>query len=200
MQDKSLASASPRSTAAEAPPARMESNSASPRATPPFLLAPAGIFLESSSARCLGSISEILRSVEHNRTPQLMSNPTPPGEIEPPCSPQSTSVATTPPIGKPYPKCQSAIAHASPTIPGRLAVFTSWAGDLSSEWPDKCLSSDTSIASVSILPCFEILILPGPSDFICLFHDASIGMRRMRNLSKRRYGINNRIQVKPFNA
>ena len=46
-------------------------------------------------------ISSTVHSSAIIRTPQLMSNPTPPGEIEPPCSPHSTSVAKTPPIGKP---------------------------------------------------------------------------------------------------
>ena len=46
-------------------------------------------------------MSEISTSREHRRTPQLMSNPTPPGDIAPPNSPAFTSVATTPPIGNP---------------------------------------------------------------------------------------------------
>ena len=38
-----------------------------------------------------------------SRTPQLMSYPTPPGEM----TPSATRVAATPPTGKPYPSCMS---------------------------------------------------------------------------------------------
>ena len=108
-------------------------------------------------------MSSTLHSSATILTPQLMSKPTPPGEIEPPSSPQLTSVARTPPIGKPYPKCQSAIAHASPTTPGIDAMFTSCDIERSSLLFAKCSGLDTIMASTFIEPCFRIRISPSPS-------------------------------------
>ena len=103
--------------------------------------------------------SSIPRSIEQSLTPQLISNPTPPGEITPSFS---MSVATTPPIGKPNPWWKSAIPHASPTIPGRDAVLVNCSSDLSSLLPT-CLLSETITASTSISPRFLILIRESPS-------------------------------------
>ena len=89
------------SIAALAPSERTEAIVVSSSCTPPLLVAPAGISLARAPTRDFGSMSEISTFSEHNRTPQLMSKPTPPGEIAPPNSPALTSVATTPPIGKP---------------------------------------------------------------------------------------------------
>ena len=71
---------------------------------PPFPEPPAGIRPLSRRAnfsRFGMSFASMFNATA--RTPQLMSNPTAPGEIAPPWSPYSTSVATTPPIGSPYP-------------------------------------------------------------------------------------------------
>lgn len=54
-------------------------------------------------------------------TPHEISKPTPPGETTPSLS---TSVAATPPIGKPYPQCTSGIAYEARTIPGSVATLT----------------------------------------------------------------------------
>ena len=51
----------------------------------------------STSSRSLGFTSDHTRSVRTRRMPQLMSKPIPPGEI----TPLRTSMAATPPIGKP---------------------------------------------------------------------------------------------------
>ena len=51
--------------------------------------------------------------------PQLISNPTPPGER----TPSLTSNAATPPMGKPYPVCTSGIASDHFWIPGSVATF-----------------------------------------------------------------------------
>ena len=61
----------------------------------------------STSRASLGSTSAQVRGVRRSRTPQLMSNPTPPGEITPSWS---GSVAATPPMGKPYPQWTSGMA------------------------------------------------------------------------------------------
>ncbi len=53
------------------------------------------------------------------RTPQLMSYPTPPGEM----APSSRSTAATPPMGNPYPQWMSGMASDHFTIPGRWATF-----------------------------------------------------------------------------
>ena len=121
MDAKSRSCPNPSSAAAFAPSESTASIPDSERSTPPLAEGPAGIrpfsrrpsFFISRKSFCS-------RSSAHNRTPQLMSNPTPPGEITPPFS---TSVATTPPIGKPKPKWKSAMAQALPTIPGIAAVF-----------------------------------------------------------------------------
>src|SRR5512139_734071 len=63
------------------------------------------------------------------RTPQEISNPTPPADTTPPCS---ASKAATPPIGNPYPQWASGMAYAAPTIPGRLATLHSCWRTLSS--------------------------------------------------------------------
>ncbi len=164
MTSRSLDSPQPMSIAPAAPLPRIESILVSFRPTPPLLEAPAGICLDSIPARALESISLSSISIEHRRTPQLISKPTPPGDIAPPNSPASTSVATTPPIGNPYPKCQSAMAHASPTIPGIAAVLHNCSGLRSSVCTAKCSASAINNASVSIPPCFEILILPSASE------------------------------------
>ncbi len=141
----------------------MSSRLGSESVTPPLDEAPAGTSLCNLSIISLMSESSAISPVESSLTPQLISKPTPPGDIAPPCSPYSTDVATTPPMGNPYPKCQSAIAHASPTMPGNSAVFTSCCGVLSSKLPCSIFGSATIIASANILPCFLILTLPGPA-------------------------------------
>ncbi len=60
-------------------------------------------------------------------TPQLMSNPIPPGEMDP----SELSTAATPPMGKPYPQWMSGIAMELPTIPGRQATLAACWGALS---------------------------------------------------------------------
>ena len=64
-----------------------------------------------------------------------MSNPIPPGDI----TPFSRSNAATPPIGKPYPQCASAMAYAYFTIPGSIATFVT------------CSKTPLSISSMSFL-------------------------------------------------
>ena len=59
------------------------------------------------------------RSVITSRTPQLMSKPTPPGEM----TPFSASIAATPPMGKPYPQWMSGMAMLAFTMPGRVATL-----------------------------------------------------------------------------
>ena len=172
MTSRSLDSPHPISIAPAAPLHSMESIFVSSNPTPPLLDAPAGISLASIPARAFESISLISISIEHRRTPQLISKPTPPGEMATPISPASISVATTPPIGNPYPKCQSAMAHASPTIPGIPAVLHNCSGLRSSVWTAKCSASAISNASASIPPCFEIRILPSASTLRCSRHEA----------------------------
>ncbi len=61
----------------------------------------------STSSLIFGLTSERRRFVRTSRIPQLMSKPIPPGEM----TPFSGSKAATPPIGKPYPQCASAMAY-----------------------------------------------------------------------------------------
>ena len=65
----------------------------------PRLPTPAGIARKSASARSffLGSTSARVSRVRRHRTPQEMSNPTPPAET----TPSSGSKAATPPTAKP---------------------------------------------------------------------------------------------------
>src|SRR5262249_25652933 len=60
-------------------------------------------------------------SKRRRRTPQLISNPIPPGEI----APSGKRVAATPPTGNPYPSCMSGIPRAASTIPGSVVTLTS---------------------------------------------------------------------------
>ena len=138
---------------------------------PPFPEPPDGILpFRRPANRSRFGMSSTLHSRATIRTPQLMSNPTPPGEIEPPCSPQLTSVARTPPIGNPYPKCQSAIAQASPTTPGIDAILTSCDIERSSLLLARCAESATIIASTFIDACWRMRISPSPSTSRCLRH------------------------------
>ena len=66
------------------------------------------------------------------RTPQLMSKPMPPGEMEP----VDSSTAATPPMGKPYPQWMSGMAMELPTIPGRHATLAACWGALSARIED----------------------------------------------------------------
>ena len=66
-------------------------------------------------------ISSFLSGVVKSRTPQLMSNPTPPGEM----TPSSRENAATPPMGNPYPQWISGMPSEYRTIPGRVATFAS---------------------------------------------------------------------------
>ena len=159
----------PISAAAFAPSDRISSSSFELRLWPLFPDSPAGILAFSRFPNSLLPLpdfflvrcfkSSIPRSIEQSLTPQLMSNPTPPGEITPPLS---MSVATTPPIGKPNPWWKSAMPQASPTMPGRDAVLVSCSRDLSSLFPTWLLS-ETITASTSISPRFFILIRESPS-------------------------------------
>ena len=71
----------------------------SPSLTKPLVPTPAGTRSNSAStsSRMRGRTSSSVRSVSASRMPQLMSKPIPPGEM----TPVSTSIAATPPIGKP---------------------------------------------------------------------------------------------------
>ena len=71
------------------------------------------------------------------RTPQLMSYPTPPGEMMPSCARN----AATPPTGKPYPSWASGMAWAVPAMPGRVETLTSW---LSVRSREICFHSSSS--------------------------------------------------------
>ncbi len=76
----------------------------------------------SISSRFLPARSASVRGVVISRTPQLMSNPTPPGDM----TPSVLSNAATPPMGNPYPQWMSGMASECFTIPGRVATFASW--------------------------------------------------------------------------
>jgi serine acetyltransferase len=67
-----------------------------------------------------GMTSSRSRLAASRRTPQEISNPTPPGDTTPPAA---GSVAATPPIGNPYPRCRSGIAYDAVTMPGRAATW-----------------------------------------------------------------------------
>ena len=164
METRSSSCPSPNSTAAFAPSERIDSNPDSDKSTPPLAEGPAGILpLSLRPSFFISRRSFCCKSKAHNRTPQLMSNPTPPGEMTPPLS---MSVATTPPMGNPYPKWKSAIAHALPTTPGNDAVLANCPGD-SSVCLLRCSGSATIIASTFIAPCFLIRCKPVPADSIC---------------------------------
>ena len=81
---KSLDSPHPISMAALAPSARILSICVGSSIAPPLLVAPAGIDSANLLAKFLGFISLKSTSNAHNLTPQLISNPTPPGDIAPP--------------------------------------------------------------------------------------------------------------------
>ena len=91
-------------------------------------------------------ISSNVRLVLMVRTPQLMSKPIPPGEMDP----ESASTAATPPMGNPYPKCMSGMAKDLPTMPGRHATFATCCGELSSMIESNMLSFEKITASVLI--------------------------------------------------
>ena len=84
ISSRSLDSPQPISIAAFAPSESTLSISVESKITPPLLVAPAGIESANFLANDLGLMSLYSISRAHNRTPQLMSNPTPPGEIAPP--------------------------------------------------------------------------------------------------------------------
>ena len=68
------------------------------------------------------------RLAASRRTPQEISNPTPPGETTPPAA---GSVAATPPIGNPYPRCRSGIAYDAVTMPGKVATLATCSSERS---------------------------------------------------------------------
>ena len=108
---------------------RISSSSLYPILVRPLEPSPEGTFLYSSStsASLLSPRSSRVRSVLMRRTPQFMSKPMPPGEMDP----ESASTAATPPMGKPYPQWMSGIAMELPTIPGRQATLAACWGALS---------------------------------------------------------------------
>ena len=89
----------PRSTHHLAPWVITRLNSFLESRTNPLAPTPDGTFRKSSVMSCSrrGCTSASVNSVRISRMPQLMSYPTPPGEIMPSC----TSNAATPPIGNP---------------------------------------------------------------------------------------------------
>ena len=101
-----------------------------------FAPTPVGTALKSRSmsSRFLPARSASVRGVVINRTPQLMSNPTPPGDM----TPSVMSNAATPPMGNPYPQWISGMASEFFTIPGRVATFAS------------CLTAPSSSVSASV--------------------------------------------------
>mmetsp|Transcript_195 Transcript_195/g.453 ORF Transcript_195/g.453 Transcript_195/m.453 type:complete len:221 (-) Transcript_195:838-1500(-) len=86
---------------------------------------PTGMFLNKASASLSltpsSPASSSVRLVRISLTPQLMSNPTPPGLII--AAGSSMSNAATFPMQNPYPECTSGIARLAPTIPGRAATL-----------------------------------------------------------------------------
>ena len=87
-----------------------------------FAPTPVGTALKSSSIRSrrpLTSLKE--RGVVRSLTPQLISKPTPPGEM----TPSSRENAATPPMGNPYPQWISGMARAFFMMPGIVATFAS---------------------------------------------------------------------------
>ena len=119
----------PFSTAHSDPLARISSSSGYPMRVSPLDPSPDGTFLynSSTSASFLSPMSSRVRSVLMRRTPQLMSKPIPPGEMDP----ESASTAATPPMGNPYPQWMSGMAMELPTIPGRQATLAACCGALS---------------------------------------------------------------------
>ena len=132
----------PRSrTRSAGPSSSSRSRPAPSKCSAPRLPAPAGIAREiswtSGSTRRPSSLAS--SGSASSRTPQLMSYPTPPGET----TPSGSSVAATPPTGKPYPWWMSGIASAASTIPGSMATFCSCSSDRS----PRIASSSTSSAN-----------------------------------------------------
>ena len=160
---RSSTAPSPRSATADAPSSRTFVKSCAERSTPPRPDVPEGTRPPRRRANFAGSgRSSAIMSKASMRTPQLMSKPTAPGLTAPPCSPASWSVASTPPMGNPYPKWWSAMAHTRPTAPGNDAAFTSCSGARSSPSSRACRSEPTMAASVTMRPCLAMPITPGP--------------------------------------
>ncbi|OQC62312.1 MAG: hypothetical protein BWX50_01645 [Euryarchaeota archaeon ADurb.Bin009] len=114
----------PRSTAHRAPFTMTSESSLFETRRVLFAPTPVGTALKNLSirSRFLPARSASVRGVVIRRTPQLMSNPTPPGDM----TPSVMSNAATPPMGNPYPQWMSGMASECFTIPGRVATFASW--------------------------------------------------------------------------
>ena len=97
-----------------------------------------------------GSSSSRLSPAASSRTPQAMSKPTPPGETTPP---RATSVAATPPIGKPYPQCTSGIAYDASTMPGSSATLTTCSSARSAFGSGISARLANTTPGTSIRPC-----------------------------------------------
>ena len=89
----------------------------------PFPPTPTGIWSNNACATSSfsGCTSASVKFVLTNRTPQLISKPTPPGETT--AFGSFTSNAATFPMANPYPECTSGNAIDRPTIPGNDATF-----------------------------------------------------------------------------
>ena len=118
---RSSSVASPRRARNAAPSSASRSSSPSLSASAPCGPAPWGTRRISSciSASRRGRTSSRPRLVRTRRTPQLMSKPTPPGET----TPSASSIAATPPIGKPVAPVDVRHRDAGVTMPGRVATF-----------------------------------------------------------------------------
>ncbi len=114
---------SPRSTAHRAPSIMISVRSFPETRMLLFVPTPVGTTEKSASinSRILPAMSASVRGVVISLTPQLMSKPTPPGDM----TPSVMSNAATPPIGNPYPQWISGMASECFTIPGRVATFAS---------------------------------------------------------------------------
>eukprot|EP00126_Sphaerothecum_destruens_P011085 Sdes_comp20854_c0_seq13m17664 len=105
------------------PSSKASSNCFIDREILPLVPTPTGIWSNKlwANSSLMGRISFSIKFVRINRTPQLISNPTPPGETI--ASGSDTSKAATFPIANPYPAWTSGSAILLPTMPGREATL-----------------------------------------------------------------------------